>query len=69
MEDSKKNSGKRWTEEDVSKLKVLVGGNTPTRLIAVKLGRTLNAVYDKAGKEDITLKPNKQSPYNRRKQA
>jgi hypothetical protein len=39
--------------------------NTPTRIIAFKLGRTENAVRSKASEEGISLKPTNQSPYNR----
>lgn len=61
------NHGKQWTPEDVSQLKQLAKGNTPTGLIAHKMGRTEDAVRSKAGEEDVSLKPTNQSPYNRRK--
>jgi len=64
---SDRNSGKQWTGQEVSKLKALVKENTPTRVIALKLGRTPEAVYAKASDKDISLKPTNQSPYNRRK--
>lgn len=59
-------SGSRWTPAEVSKLKDLAKGNTPTRVIGVKLGRTPDAVSSKAAQEHISLKPTNQSPYNRR---
>lgn len=62
-----KNSGKTWNASDVSTLKKLVKGNTPTGLIAHKLGRSKEAVYTKASALDISVKPTNQSPYNRRK--
>ena len=61
-----KNSGKNWTKTDVQKPKELVKGNTPTRLIGRELGRSPDAVYNKADELDISLKPVNQSPYNRR---
>ncbi len=61
------NHGKQWTQQDVSHLKQLVKGNTPTGLIAHKMGRTEDAVRSKASDESISLKPTNQSPYNRRK--
>jgi len=61
------NSGKQWTNNDIRTLKELVNQNAPTRLIAHKLQRTTNAVYQKASDENISLKPTNQSPYNRRK--
>ena len=56
----------KWTPQEVKQLQKLADGNTPTRLIAHKLGRTEDAVRAKAGDEDISLKPTNQSPYNRR---
>jgi hypothetical protein len=60
-------SGSRWTPADVSKLKDLAQGNTPTRVIGLKLGRTPDAVTSKAAQEGLSLKPTNQSPYSRRK--
>ena len=61
------NAGKAWTVSDVAKLQQLVRGNTPTRVIAMKLQRTTDAIYSKAEDLDISLKPTNQSPYNRQK--
>jgi hypothetical protein len=61
------NHGKDWSRQDVQHLKQLVRENTPTRVAALKLGRTPDAVYNKASDEGISLKPTNQSPYNRRK--
>lgn len=62
-----KNHGKAWTSADVKQLKQLVKENTPTRVMGLKLGRTPDAIQQKASQEDISLKPTNQSPYNRRK--
>lgn len=62
-----KNSGKHWTKDEVQQLKDLAKGNTPTRLIAWKLGRSEDSVRSKASDTDVSLKPTNQSPYNRRK--
>lgn len=67
MAKTPKNSGKQWTENDVSKLEKLVKGNTPTGLIAYQLGRSEDAVRSKASDLDISLKPTNKSPYNRQK--
>ena len=56
-----------WETKDVRQLKSLVRGNTPTRLIALKMGRTTGAVYQKAFAEGIALKPTNQSPYGTKK--
>ena len=61
------NAGKTWTAGDVAKLRQLAKGNTPTRLMALKLKRTTNAIYSKAEDIDLSLKPTNQSPYNRHK--
>ena len=62
-----KNTGKAWSDADVRALRDLAKGNTPTRVIALKLDRTETAVRSKAGTQGISLKPTNQSPYNRRK--
>jgi hypothetical protein len=67
MAKTPKNHGKGWTKSDVRQLGNLAKGNTPTGLVAYKLGRTEDAVRSKASDENISLKPTNQSPYNRRK--
>jgi hypothetical protein len=67
MAKSTKNTGKPWTPADVKELKTLVKGNTPTRVIGLKLGRTESSIYGKAAKEEISLKPTNQSPYGTKK--
>lgn len=62
-----KNNGKAWTATKLAKLNGLAAVNTPTRVIALKLGRTPAAVQTKASAEKVTLKPTNQSPYNRHK--
>ena len=66
MAKSTRNTGNRWTPQEVDELKKLVRENTPTRVIGLKLGRTENAIYSKASDEGVSLKPTNQSPYNRR---
>lgn len=61
------NAGGAWTPDDVTQLKELAKGNTPTRVIGLKLGRSPGAIYAKASAEDISLKPNNQKPYGTRK--
>ena len=62
-----KNHGKVWTPDQVKTLKELAKGNTPTRVIGLKLQRTEDAIYAKASDEGISLGPTNQSPYNRSK--
>lgn len=62
-----KNSGKSWTQAQVQQLKTLAAGNTPTRVIGLKMGRSESAVQSKASSERVSLKPMNQSPYNRKK--
>jgi hypothetical protein len=61
-----RNSGKAWTPSQISELRVLARGNTPTRVIGLKLGRSPDAISSKASEEDISLKPTNQSPYGPR---
>lgn len=66
MTQSERNTGKPWTRADVVQLKTLAKQNTPTRVIGLKLGRTVNSVRSKAANEGVSLKPTNQSPHNRR---
>jgi hypothetical protein len=61
------NHGKPWTAEEVRQLHTLAKGNTPTRVIGLKLGRTEDAVESQASLRKISLKPTNQSPYDHRK--
>ncbi len=61
------NQGKHWTSAEVRELKALAKGNTPTRVIGIKMGRSEDAVYAKAADEEISLKPTNQSPYGTKK--
>ena len=67
MSKSTRNSGTPWTPEQVKEMERLAEQNTPTRVIGLKLGRTEDAVRNKASEESISLAPTNQSPYNRRK--
>lgn len=58
-----KNHGQDWTAADVKQLQQLAKGNTPTRVAALKLGRTPAAVQQKASVEGISMKPTNQRPY------
>ena len=61
------NAGKYWTEDDIARLRQLAIENTPTRVVALKLDRTVSSVRGKAKGIGLSLKPTNQSPYNRRK--
>lgn len=62
-----KNHGKPWSDADLQKLRELAQGNTPTRVIGLKTGRTPAAVQQKASSENISLKPTNQRPYGTKK--
>ena len=64
---SERNKGKRWSQDEVRRLRELANENTPTRVISLKLGRTEAAVRTKAAEESVSLKPTNQSPNNRRR--
>jgi hypothetical protein len=61
------NHGTPWSAPQVQQLATLAKGNTPTRVIALKLGRTPAAVQSAASEHDISLKPTNQSPYGTQK--
>jgi hypothetical protein len=60
------NSGKAWSQADITQLKKEIKQNTPTRVMGLHLGRTPNAVQSKANELNLSTKPTNQSPYNRR---
>jgi hypothetical protein len=61
-----RNAHQSWSSADDLRLRLLAAGNTPTRVIAFKLGRSAQAVQTRAAQLGISLKPVNQSPYNRR---
>lgn len=60
---STRNDDEPWSEAELKELRELADGNTPTRVIGLKLGRSETAVRSKASDESISLKPTNQSPY------
>ncbi len=67
MAKTPKKHGNEWTNQDLKQLQKLADQNTPTRLIALKMGRTENSIRGVASSNGISLKPTNHSPYNRRK--
>ena len=67
MAKNNRNSGKEWKPAEIKEIKSLAAKNTPTRVIGLKLGRTEDAVRNKASENKISLSPTNQSPYNRKK--
>jgi hypothetical protein len=63
MSKSTRNSGKHWSQAEMSQLRQLAAHNTPTRVIGLKLGRPVSGVYGKAGELGVSLKPTNQRPY------
>lgn len=57
------NSGKQWSPQDIAKLRTLAKGNTPTRVMGIKLQRTPDAIQAKASQKGISLEPHNRSPY------
>lgn len=51
------NYDKPWTFAEDVRLMLLAARNTPTILIALELGRTVAAVYARASRLGISLKP------------
>ncbi len=60
-----RNKSKTWSTSDLQTLRKLARGNTPTRVIGLKLGRTETSVRGKAQREGISLRPANRSPYGR----
>ena len=60
---SSRNTGKPWKETEERALKDLAAGNTPTRVIGVKLQRSESSVRSKAKAMGVSLKPANRSPY------
>ena len=61
------NHGKSWTASEDRQLQQLASGNTPTRVMGLKLGRTPSAVQSHAADLGVSLKPTNQSPYGTQK--
>jgi len=59
------NQGKMWTDNDVQTLIALIKGNTPTGIIAFKLGRSEDAIRAKVSALGLSLAPTNKSPYDR----
>lgn len=57
-----KNTGKPWTPADVRQLRTELKQNTPTRLVGLHLGRSPDAVQQKANELGLSTKPTNQSP-------
>ena len=62
-----KNHGRRWTPAQDRRLRELARGNTPTRVIGLKLDRTESSIYSRASGLGVSLKPTNQSPYGPRR--
>jgi len=60
---STRNAGDPWSDSDVQELRELAGENTPTGLIGLKLGRTEDAVRDRARELGLSLAPANRPPY------
>ncbi len=57
------NHRQAWTPQQDKQLKELAKGNTPTRVIALKMDRTPDAIYSRAADKGISLDPPNQRPY------
>lgn len=60
------NSGKKWANDDISKLKDMASKNRVTGIIAYELKRTEDAIRSKANELNISLQPTNKSPYDRK---
>lgn len=62
-----KNSHKQWTSNEEVQLRKEAKGNTPTRVIGIKHGRTPDAIQSKAQELGVSLNPHNRSPYGTKK--
>jgi hypothetical protein len=62
-----RNKGNPWTDAEVKQLQKLASQDTPTPVIGLKLGRTVNSIYGKASLEGISLMP--PNPHHKKKKA
>jgi hypothetical protein len=62
---STRNNGKPWTSEQDKMLKDLAKQDTPTPVIAFKIGRTPAAIYTRASESGISLMP--PNPHHKKK--
>lgn len=69
MAKTPKNHGQAWKSADDRQLKQLAGENTPTRVIGLKMGRSADAVRNRASEKGVSLKPTNQSPYGTKKKS
>lgn len=67
MPKSTRNRGNRWTPSQVSNVRRLAAGNTPTGVIALKMRRTKAGIYSLAQRKGISLNPTNRRPYTRRR--
>jgi hypothetical protein len=62
-----KNHRQPWTPAADKQLKQLAAGNTPTRVMGLKLGRTEDAIRNHASEIGQSLRPTNQKPYGARR--
>lgn len=67
MSKTPKNHGTPWTSAQDRQLRDLAKGNTPTRVMGIKMGRTEDSIRSHAADKGVSLKPTNQSPYGTRK--
>ncbi len=67
MSKTPKNHGTPWTSAQDRQLRDLAKGNTPTRVMGIKMSRTEDSIRSRASEKGVSLKPTNQSPYGPRK--
>lgn len=63
MRKEPKNHRQPWSPAQDKVLRDLARGNTPTRVIALKMERTPDAIRGRASEKGISLHPPNQRPY------
>jgi hypothetical protein len=67
MAKTPQNHRQPWTPSQDTQFRELARGNTPTRVMGIKLRRTEDSIRAHAQNLGVSLKPTNQRPYNRRK--
>lgn len=63
VQQSTRNAGEPWSDDEVAELGELAAGNLPVCVIGLRLGRPEAAVEAKAVEKGITLLPHNRPPY------
>lgn len=64
MADYDRSTGAPWSAADLEQLRILAAEGTATRVIAVQLGRSEEAITHRAAQDGVNLAPASHNPYD-----